>query len=224
MMNQGLEALANLASASPPSPAWSGIVTNNLTHNSNNQKTTNENPPFPAHGSNGDALASSSSGSTAAAPVRSHHLLYAYCPVQTPPNGNSSQWQQALQQGGGNGMNPSVLSNSNLALIMGMQQRQSQSQPQAGQVLDLLQQQLSYYRYNMRNSSQSEHLMATVTRDRGIQEASTTALEPHHELALSLAIQAHQSEQQNGKSLVSTLSSFMAIEIHCEDWGFYSHS
>jgi hypothetical protein len=213
-MNQGLEALATLASASPPSPAWSGIVTNNLTHtltHNSNQKTT--------HGANGDTLASTSSGSAPIASVRSHPLFSASNPVQTPPNGNSSQWQQAPQQGG-NEMNSAVLSNSNLALIMGMQQRQSQSQPQSDQVLALLQQQLSYYRHNM-NSSQPGHQMAAGTRDRRIQQTSTTALEPHQELTLALALQAHQSEQQNGKSLISsTLSPFVGIEIHCDDGVF----
>jgi hypothetical protein len=199
MMNQGLEALATVASTSPPSPAWSEVGP----HNSNDQKTAEN--PFSAHGSNGVTPASTSSGSTWAAPMRWHPLLSASNLIQTPQNGNSSQWQQALQQGG-NGVNPSVLSNSNLALIMGMQERQSQPQPQADQ-LALLQQQLSYYRYNM-NSSQSGHQMAAGTGDGGIQQANTTALEPHQALALSLALQAHQSEQQNGKSLIGAFASF----------------
>jgi hypothetical protein len=138
--------------------------------------------------------------------MRSHPLLSASNLIQTPQNGNSSQWQQALQQGG-IGMNPSVLSNSNLALPMGMQKRQSQPQPQAHQLAALLQQQLSYYHYNM-NSSQSGHQMAAGTGDGGIQQANTTALEPHQALALSLALQAHQSQQQNGKSLIGAFASF----------------
>jgi hypothetical protein len=194
MMNEGLEALAALASMSPSSPAQG-----NLGPHISSQ--TNENP-FSAHGSNGYTPASTWSGSTAAAPSGSHPLVSASNLMQMLKNGNLSQLQQALQQGG-NGMNPSVLSNSNLALLMGMQQQQRQPQPQADP-LALLQQQLSYYRYNM--NSQSGNQMSAGTGDRAVQQANTTttSLEPHEALTLSLALQAFQRTQQNGKSLIVT--------------------
>jgi hypothetical protein len=194
-MNERLEALATLASTSPSSPAWGDTGL----HNSSQK--TDENP-FSAHGSNGDTPASISSGSTAAAPIRSHPLLPASNLIQTPHNGNLSHWQQAPQQGG-RGTNPSVLSSSNLALLMGMQQQQQQAktQPQADP-LALLQQQLSYHRYNMNN--QSGNQMAAGIGDRTVQQANSASLEPHQALALSLALQAHQRFQQNGKSPIGT--------------------
>jgi hypothetical protein len=205
MMNEGLEALATLASTAPPSPAWSELGPHNASQN------TNENP-FSSHaGSNGNATASTSSGPIAAAPMRSHPLLSASNLNQTPQNGNLSQWQQALQQQCGNGMNPSV-SNSNLALLMGMQRQQSQPHPQADQFA-LLQQQLSYYRYNMNNQSGNQ-MAAAGTGDRGVhQQANNTSLEPHQALALSLVLQTHQSVQKNGKSLIP-VGTFVSFRSH----------
>jgi hypothetical protein len=194
MMNEGLDALATLASTSPAAPAWgdSGLNKNNYP-----SQRVNENP-FSAHGMNGNTQASTSSGSTATAPSGSHPLFSASNLLQMLQNGSLSQLQQALQQCG-NGMNPSALSNSNLALLMGMQQRQSQPQPQADQLAQL-QQQLSYYRGNM--NSQSGNQINVGTGDRGVQQANTTSFEPHQALALSQALQAHQRAQQNGKSLI----------------------
>jgi hypothetical protein len=188
MMNEGLEALATLASTAPSSPAQG----NSGSHNSS--QMTNGNP-F----SNGNTTASNWSGSTAAAPAGSRAPFSAPNLMQMLQNGNFSQLQQALQQGG-NGMNPSALSNSDLALLMGMQQRQPQ--PQADP-LALLQQQLSYYRNNMNNQSgnnmnnQSGNQMAASTGESAMQQGGTS-LEPHQ--ALAMAFQAHQRAQQNGKS------------------------
>jgi hypothetical protein len=190
MMNEGLEALAALASTSQSTPAQGDLGPNN------SSQRTNENP-FSAHGSNEDTPSFTSSGSTAADPMRCQPPLSTSNFIQMPHNGNLSQWQEAPQQDG-SGMNPSPLSNNNLALLLGMQQRQPQ--PQADP-LALLQQQLSYYRYNM--TSQSGNQMAAGTGDSAVQQTSTTSLEPHQALALSLAFQAHQQAQQNGKSLIS---------------------
>jgi hypothetical protein len=201
MMNEGLDALATLASTAPPSPAWR----EEGPHSAASQKT-NENP-FSFHGSNGNTPACISSGSTAAAPMFSPPLLSAANLIQTPPNGTLSQWQQALQQFG-NGMNPSVLSNNNLALLMGMQQQQSQPHPQSDQ-LTLLQQQLPYCRYNMNSQSGNQQIYA----GHGAQQADTTSLEPHQALALSLALRAHQSVQQNGKSLIP-VGTFVSFRGH----------
>jgi hypothetical protein len=214
MMNEGLDALAALASTAPPSPAWgdSGLNNNNYA-----SQRINENA-FSAHGKNGNTQASTSSGSTAAAPSGSHPPFSTSNIMQMLQNGSLSQLQQALQQCG-NGLNPSALSNSNLALLMGMLQQQSQPQPQADQ-LSQLQQQLSYYRYNM--NSQSGNQMNAGTRDRGSQQANTTSFEPHQALALSQALQAHQRAQQNGKSLSLAWleSSYGALKTHREDEGF----
>jgi hypothetical protein len=206
MMNEGLEALAALASTSPSAPTWG-----NLGPNDSSQRTSEN--PFPAHGSNGNT--STSSGSTAAAPAGSHPFLSASNLMQMLQNGNLSQLQQALQQCG-YGTNPSVQSNSNLTLLMGMQQQQPKTQPQADP-LALLQQQLSYYRYNMNN--QSGNQMSAGTGDRTVQQSKTTSFEPHQALALSQALQAHQRAQQNGTSLIGTAteSSFGAIVTFRED-------
>jgi hypothetical protein len=198
MMNEGLDALATLASTSPSAPAWGDSGPNN--NNCSSQRTNGN--PFYAHGANGNASTSTSNGSTAAAaaaPADSHPLFSASNLTQMLQNGSLSQYQQALQQCG-NGMNPSSssLSNNNLALLMGMQQRQSQPQPQADQ-LALLQQQLSYYRCNNLNS-QSGNQMNASTGNREVQQANTTSFEPHQALALFQALQAHQRAQQNGRS------------------------
>jgi hypothetical protein len=140
--------------------------------------------------------------------MRSHPIFFTSNLTRTPQNENLSQWQQALQQSG-NGMNPSVLHNNNLALLMGMQQQQSQPHPQVDQ-LALFQQQLSYYRYNMIGQSGNQMNAGTTgAEDRGVQQANTTSPEPHQTLVLPLA-QAHQSVQKHGKSIipVGTLVSF----------------
>jgi hypothetical protein len=200
MMNEGLDALATLASTSPSAPAWgdSGLNTNNYS-----SQRTNGNQ-FSAHGSNGNTVTSTSNGSngsTAATPADSQPLFSAANLMQMLQNGSLIQLQQALQQFG-NGMNPSSLSNSNLALLMGMQQRQSQPQshPQSDQ-LALLQQQLSYYRGNT-NSQFGNSVNGGNGNNRVIQQANTTSLEPHQALALSQALQAHQRSQQTGKSII----------------------
>jgi hypothetical protein len=202
MMNEGLDALATLASTSPSAPAWgdSGLSNNNYA-----SQRINENS-FSAHGTNGNTQASTSSGSTAAPLFGSHPQFSTSNLMQMLQNGSLSQLQQALQQCG-NGMNPSDLSNSNLALLMGMQQRQPQ--PQADQ-LSQLQQQLSYYRCNM--NSQSGNQMNAGTGDREGQQANTTSFEPHQALALSQALQAHQRAQQNGKSLIAARITFRGLE------------
>jgi hypothetical protein len=194
MMNEGLDALATLASTSPSAPAWSD---SGLIHNNYSSQRTNGNQ-FSAQGSNGNTSTSTSNGSTAAAPADPYPLFSDSNLMQMLQNGSLSQLQQALQQCG-NGMNPSSLSNSNLTLLMGMQQRQSQPQPQADQ-LALLQQQLSYYHCN--TNSQSGNQMYAGTGNRAVQQANTTSFEPHQALALFQALQAHQRAQQNGKSLI----------------------
>ena len=205
-MNEGLEALATLASTAPPSPAWNEL---GPPHNKS-QKSSKESPFSAHHRANGNAPASTSSGPTAAAPMRSHPLYSTSNLIQTPQNGNWSQWQQALQQCG-NGMNPSVLSNNNLALLMGMQQHQSQPHSQADQ-LALLQQQLFYFRYNV-NCQSGNQMDTGGNGNRGAQQANTTSLEPHQALALSLYLQAHQSGQQNGESLIP-VGTFVSFRCH----------
>jgi hypothetical protein len=197
MMNEGLDALATLASTSPSAPTWgdSGLNRNNYS-----SQRTNGNQ-FSANGPNGNTATSTSNGSTAATPADSQPLFSASNLMHMLQNGSLSQLQQALQQCG-NGMNPSSLSNSNLALLMGMQQQQSQPQshPQSDQ-LALLQQQLSYYRGNM-NSQSGNSMNGGTGNNRGIQQMNTTSFEPHQALALSQALQAHQRSQQTGKSII----------------------
>lgn len=190
MMNEGLDALATLASTSPSAPTWSdsGPHSNNYSSQGTNEI------PFSAHGSNGNTSVSTSRGSAAAAPVGSYPVFSASNLMQMLQNGRLSKLQQALQQCGNETNNPSAISNNNLALLMGMQQRQPQ--PQADQ-LALLQLQLSYY--NSNTNRQSGNQMNAGTGDRAVQHPNTTSFEPHQELALSQALQAHQRAQQNGK-------------------------
>jgi hypothetical protein len=188
MMNEGLEALAALASASSSSQARgeSGPI--------RACNKTNENP-FSAHGSDGDSAAFASNGSTAAAPTGSHPHLSASNLMQALQNGQWNQFQQGMQQQSGSGMNPSALSNSSLALLLGMQQRVPQADPLAS-----IQQQLSHYGYGM--NSQPGYQMSAGAGDRTVPASNNaTNLDLHQALAFSLAIQAHQRSQQSGKFL-----------------------
>lgn len=200
MMNEGLEALATLASKSPSSSA---NTAGGPPHNSSQK--ANESPFFAQHGSNENTPACTSSGSASAAPAGTHLPPSTFNFVQTLQNRNVSQWQHAPQQGG-SGTNPSVLSNSNFALLMGMQQQQSNPYPQSDQ-LAFLQRQLSCYHYNMNN--QSGNQLASGIAGQAVQhQANTASLEPHQALALSQALQAYQRVPHNSKSLNSTCCLF----------------
>jgi hypothetical protein len=192
-MNEGLEALASLASASPLVSAPSSQARGESGPIRACNKT-NENP-FSAHGSHGEATAFASNGSTAAATAGSHPHLSPVNRMQALQNGQWNQFQQGMQQQSGSGMNPSALSNSSLALLLGMQQRVPQADPLAS-----IQQQLSHYGYGM--NSQPGYQMSAGAGDRTVPASNNaTNLDLHQALAFSLAIQAHQRSQQSGKFL-----------------------
>jgi hypothetical protein len=141
MMNEGLDALAALASTSPSAPTWDNSGLNN---NNYSTQRINENP-FSAHGMNGNTQASTSSRSAAAAPSGSHPVFSTSDLMQMLQNGSLSKLQQALQQCEAGRILQLCLATRPL---MGMQ-RNHNLNLSLGETISPTQQQLSYYRCNM---------------------------------------------------------------------------
>lgn len=198
MKTEGLEGLAALASASASSPSQ-GETTS--TTNPPGQTATTSEMSVAAPASTSRSVSSSAPTASASAGMDGNYgLLTASNIMQALQAGQTQQWHQTVASTN-NAMNPSALSNSNIALLMGMQQQQQQQQiPQAppqpnASTLNTMQQ-INYYQQLMNGQAGQQ-----MTNGAGGGASSgSDFVNPNQAMALSLALQSQQRTQATGTS------------------------
>jgi hypothetical protein len=190
MMNEGLEALADMAMAAPASPE---STSNNIRQPFN--------PAFAATSEGVASVHTSPTGSNAVSieSPKSPHAIQNVNVLQALNNTGQWQHQQAMVAAG---MNPASMTIPNFALLAGMQQQQQQ---QADPSALMAMQQMSYYQYFMQNQSSANKLMSMGGRG-AIQSNDTQSfVGPHQTLAHSLAGKTQPRAPSNGKCLFYSL-------------------